>query len=236
MSLLIDEDEKNENTPIKKSLREIPNYFQNTAYKNITKGISKDSVGTVNSLVSEARRDTAAHRHSLAIAKKKADNLKWKPVKLTLVPAEKQQDVDDRDMREMKHFYAAANLKQNIRKGNKDDVAYLAPTLIPVPGAFKSDGKDVMRSHTAEHIVTNMQKKLVLGNIGYTPQRLLPLYVRNTLMEKNGTSANGDQAQEVMAMDRRYFHTLGRPLNRLQTTPLPHLLSPIHLHISSRQI
>lgn len=93
-------------------------------------------------------------------------------------------------------------------------MAYLAPTLIPVPGAFKGDGKDPMISHTAEHIVSDVQKRMVLGDIGYTPQRLLPLYVRNTLLEKNGTSSGGDQTQDVMAMDRRYSHTLGRPLNR----------------------
>jgi hypothetical protein len=51
---------------------------------------------------------------------------------------------------------------------------------------------------------------------GYTPQRLIPLYVRNTLLEKNGTTPGGDQCQTVMAVDRRYSHYIGRPLNRFE--------------------
>jgi hypothetical protein len=51
---------------------------------------------------------------------------------------------------------------------------------------------------------------------GYTPQSLLPLYVRNTQIEKNGTTPGGDQCQAVMATDRRYSHYIGRPLNRFE--------------------
>lgn len=45
---------------------------------------------------------------------------------------------------------------------------------------------------------------------------MLPLYVRNTLLEKNGTTPGGDQPFEVMAADRRYSHYIGRPLNRFE--------------------
>lgn len=51
---------------------------------------------------------------------------------------------------------------------------------------------------------------------GYTPQCMVPLYARNTLIEKNGTSAGGDQNYDVMATDRRYSHYVGRPLNRFE--------------------
>lgn len=51
---------------------------------------------------------------------------------------------------------------------------------------------------------------------GYTPQTMVPLYVRNTLFEKNGTTPGGDQTQETMAKDRRYSHYIGRPLNRFE--------------------
>jgi hypothetical protein len=50
--------------------------------------------------------------------------------------------------------------------------------------------------------------------IGYIPQRALPLYVRSTLEEKEGTSLYGDPSQEELAEDRRYSHHLGRPLVR----------------------
>ena len=44
----------------------------------------------------------------------------------------------------------------------------------------------------------------------------MPLYVRNTLIEVNGTSPNGDQTQEVLSKDRRYSHYHGRPLMRFE--------------------
>ena len=109
-----------------------------------------------------------------------------------------------------------AGLKGNIRAGVDDDLAYLAPTLIPVPGAFQADGSNPMSSHTAENILFQVKKNMILGDIGYTPQSMLPLYVRNTLIEKNGTTPGGDQAYDVMATDRRYSHYVGRPLNRFE--------------------
>ena len=45
---------------------------------------------------------------------------------------------------------------------------------------------------------------------------MLPLYVRNTLLESNGTTLGGDQNQDVMATDRRYSHVMGRVLNRFE--------------------
>lgn len=71
--------------------------------------------------------------------------------------------------------------------------------------------------------------------LGYTPQAMLPLYVRNTLVEINGSTAGGDQVQEVMALDRRYSHYIGRPLNRFEpdksipSTDIASFISPYHL-------
>lgn len=53
-----------------------------------------------------------------------------------------------------------------------------------------------------------------LYSSGHTSHEMLPLYVRNTLLEKNGTTPGGDQPAAVMALDRRYTHLMGRPLNR----------------------
>jgi hypothetical protein len=35
---------------------------------------------------------------------------------------------------------------------------------------------------------TKVKKNMILGDLGYTPQAMLPLYVRSTLLEKNGTT------------------------------------------------
>jgi hypothetical protein len=45
---------------------------------------------------------------------------------------------------------------------------------------------------------------------------MLPLYVRNTLIETNGTTPGGDQSYDMMATDRRYSHYIGRALNRFE--------------------
>jgi hypothetical protein len=55
---------------------------------------------------------------------------------------------------------------------------------------------------------------MILSDIGYASQSLVPLYVRNTLMEKEGTSQHGDPTQEELSKDRRYSHYIGRPLIR----------------------
>jgi len=113
-------------------------------------------------------------------------------------------------------FHRRAGLKGHIRGGVDQDLAYLAPTLIPVPGAFQADGSNPMISHTAENILFKVKKNMILGDIGYTPQTMVPLYVRNTLIEKNGTTPGGDQAYDVMSTDRRYSHYVGRALNRFE--------------------
>jgi hypothetical protein len=158
-------------------------------------------------------------KHKLDLIRKeklKKDREKDKSSALIVIHKETQQSIDKRNMKISKSYYKNAGLEENIRIGNSDDVAYLKPTLIPVPGAFKGDGKDKSISHTADQINTKIQNDMILGNLGYTPQNLLPLYVRNTLIEKNGTSSGGDQPQEVMALDRRYSHFIGRPLNRFE--------------------
>ena len=79
------------------------------------------------------------------------------------------------------------------------------------------DGSNAdLHSYAGRNIVDKFKKSMVLGNIGYTPQRLLPLYVRNTLCEINGTTPGGDQTQANMAKDARYTHAFGRPLNRFE--------------------
>ncbi len=45
---------------------------------------------------------------------------------------------------------------------------------------------------------------------------MVPLYVRSTLVEANGTSPGGDQTFDMMATDRRYTHYMGRVLNRFE--------------------
>eukprot|EP01032_Pedospumella_encystans_P017276 gene17276-19694_t len=59
-----------------------------------------------------------------------------------------QREIDADKIDEAKGAFRRAGLKGNIRAGIDDDLAYLAPTLIPVPGAFQADGSNPMSSHT----------------------------------------------------------------------------------------
>jgi hypothetical protein len=106
-----------------------------------------------------------------------------------------------------------------IRNGNDDDHAHSLPALIPIPKAF--DGNSQVSSYTGQNIIFNLKRDMVLSDIGYTPQHAVPLYVRSTLMEIEGSSINGDPTQVELAADRRYSHYVGRPFVRFKepTTP-----------------
>ncbi len=57
-----------------------------------------------------------------------------------------------------------AGLAHHVREGVPTDVAYLAPTLIPVPGAFAQGG--ALSSYVGEGIVQRIQDSLVRADIG----------------------------------------------------------------------
>ena len=58
-----------------------------------------------------------------------------------------------------------------------------------------------------------------LSCIGYVPKSYVPLYVRTTLFETNGTNPGGDQTYATMAKDRRYSAQLGRAMASLEPVP-----------------
>ena len=53
---------------------------------------------------------------------------------------------------------------------------------------------------------------------GRRPIHLVPLYVRNTLQERNGITVTGDQLQSKLAVDRRYSHAVGRVLTIFESS------------------
>jgi hypothetical protein len=139
----------------------------------------------------------------------------WRAKTFARKYAKPQREVDAAEMAKTRGYFEEVDFGHHVRNGNRFDLAYLKPALIPVPGAFVGDGKHALKSYEGEKAVERAKAALV-SDLGYTPQRLLPLYVRNTVLEHNGTSAGGDQTQEVMALDRRYSHYIGRPLNRFE--------------------
>jgi hypothetical protein len=177
---------------------------------------SLESIRSVEEQISEAKTESINHTKAEKQKRQKLLEKLEKRKGFVIKHIPHQREIDEENMAAARETFIQANLERHIRQGNKNDVAYLAPTLIPVPGAFRGDGKDLSISHVAEQTFDKIQQNMIIGNIGYTPQQLLPLYVRNTLIEKNGTTPGGDQVQEVMALDRRYSHYMGRPLNRFE--------------------
>jgi hypothetical protein len=124
---------------------------------------------------------------------------------------------DQRKIKEAKNYFKRAGLEKHIRKGVGTDLAYLAPTLIPFPDAFDGKSEDMGSvSYAATNIFHQLKSDLILNNLGHAPHSMQPLYVRNTMQEHNGCTPGGDQPPEVMALDRRYTHMMGRPLNRFE--------------------
>jgi hypothetical protein len=122
------------------------------------------------------------------------------------------KEIDAQHIAKMKQSFKRAGLANRIRKGRDDDLANVLPALIPVPQAFDGDSQTV--SHTGQSIIFKLKKNMVLSDLGYARQSIVPLFVRNTLMEKEGTSKHGDPTQEELNRDRRYVHFVGRPLVR----------------------
>ena len=111
-------------------------------------------------------------------------------------------------------------MKRQIRTGKDTDLATTCPSLIPIPKTFAKEGLDLVKSHVADGIINGIRQSMILSDLGYTPQRLVPLYVRNTLVESNGCYPGGDQTKDTMAKDARYTHTFGRQLNRFEPSEL----------------
>ena len=177
-------------------------------YKNSKRQMGEDEV-------LDKQDDAAREAKALQVEEKRKTHQGWKPRKWHVVAKKSPHLIDEERMAEARRTFVAAGLKKNIRKGRQDDLAWAVPSLIPVPGAFEGDDTQRLNSYAGAKIVDGLQGRMV-NDMGHTERKLLPLYVRNTLIEVNGTSPNGDQTQEVLSKDRRYSHYHGRPFVRFE--------------------
>ncbi len=150
-------------------------------------------------------------------AKKNKYNVNLGDLKYTPTPDEK----DKIEMNIVKKAFIGAGYKTHIRDGGNEQAnLHLMPALIPIPKSFAEVGGPEYRlkSYAAENVMTNTRTKMVDKLSGRIKSQMLPLYVRNTLIEKNGTSVGGDQTQDVLNKDRRYNHTYGRAVAVFEKT------------------
>jgi len=201
-------------------MRKDVNTAENNAESN-AEGVTRVDAGSqkLERLWEDSLSHSLMEKAALLVQEKKKEareSISVRSESFHVVPKKSLREADRENMARLKTRFRVADLQRHIRRGNEEDYAYLAPALIPIPKAFESDGSNPMVSHIAEQTVHNIKQKMTLADIGYTPQQMVPLYARLTLMEQNGVSPGGDQNYESMAKDRRYTHYLGRSINRFE--------------------
>jgi hypothetical protein len=166
-------------------------------------------LGVLDQEVERWTQSSIKSDHDLALGGFKAAKLVYKPT---------QYELDRKEMKKTTKAFDEAGFHMHVRDGGNDQAnAHLMPALIPIPKAFLSDGSDALNSFVAEKAMERTRASLIDHISGYTKQQLLPLYVRNSQLESNGTSTFGDQTQEVLSKDRRYNHTFGRSFAVMET-------------------
>jgi hypothetical protein len=87
-----------------------------------------------------------------------------KGMKLHRKPFIHPRELDAMHIAKVTKSFKMAGLGNRIRKGNDDDFAMALPALIPIPKAF--DGNSTMISHTANNIVFQLKKDMILSDLG----------------------------------------------------------------------
>ena len=131
------------------------------------------------------------------------------------------EEVDEMENKVVREAFEGAGFGTHIRNGGYEQAnLHKMPALIPIPKTFEEPGDPALalKSYAARKVMDNTTSRLQDKLSGRIRNQLLPLYVRNTLIEKNGTSVDGDQTQEVLQKDRRYNHTYGRAVAVFENT------------------
>lgn len=111
---------------------------------------------------------------------------------------------------------SAVGMKKNVRSGTNEDNTQCTPSLIPMHEVFSAARDDHIQSQVAEQIVLRARLSRTDSVTGYIGREYVPMYVRNTLFEVNGTSDGGDQTFENMGKDSRYSGQMGRTMQSLE--------------------
>ena len=107
-------------------------------------------------------------------------------------------------------------MHRNIRTGSNEDNSQRAPSLIPIHEVFSGARDDHIKSKVADEAVLRARLSRTNGITGYIGKEYVPMYVRNTLFEKNGCSEGGDQTFDKMCLDSRYSAQVGRSMQSLE--------------------
>jgi hypothetical protein len=112
--------------------------------------------------------------------------------------------------------FSAVGMERNIRLGTNEDNSQCTPSLIPIHEVFSAARDDNVKSRVADQIILRARLSRTDGITGHIGKEYVPMYVRNTLFENNGTSDGGDQTYENMGKDSRYSGQLGRTMQALE--------------------
>jgi hypothetical protein len=184
------------------------------AYKKARKVRKKEMA-----MKEQARRHAEARGEFDRAKEAKKNKFASKALGLNYQPT--ADEVDAMEMKEITRAFEEAGMGTHIRDGGYEQAnLHKMPALIPVPLTFNDPGDPELRlkSYAAEKAMDDTRLKMRDKMSGRIKTQLLPLYVRNTLIEHNGTSEEGDQTQDVLQKDRRYNHTWGRSVAVFENT------------------
>ena len=133
-----------------------------------------------------------------------------------------QAELDLREVKKVKKAFVEAGFKTHIRDGGDEQAnLHKMPGLIPIPKTFEEGhSDDVLCSYAARKAMDNTKLRLIDPMSGYVKNQMLPLYVRNTQIEKNGTSKGGDQTQVQNNASDVSFLLVNLSLSIYQSTDL----------------
>eukprot|EP00604_Paraphysomonas_vestita_P000896 CAMPEP_0174820074 /NCGR_PEP_ID=MMETSP1107-20130205/3645_1 /TAXON_ID=36770 /ORGANISM="Paraphysomonas vestita, Strain GFlagA" /LENGTH=144 /DNA_ID=CAMNT_0016034679 /DNA_START=314 /DNA_END=745 /DNA_ORIENTATION=- len=133
-----------------------------------------------------------------------------------------RRKLEEKQMRELATRYSDVGLKRNIREGTSNDTTSRAPVLIPFHEVVSNHipPEEQIQSYVGNQAMIEARKRDANPTTGMLSPKYVPLYVRSTLFEVNGTTPGGDQTYAKMSHDRRYSHQLGRTMASLEPIPL----------------
>ena len=95
-------------------------------------------------------------------------------------------------MKETASVFKVMGMGKHIRRGDFTDSTQRTPVLIPLHKVLEIDKpEDEMRSYSAVRDVYHQRTKYANKVTGMTREKLVPLFARTTLVEKNGVTPGG---------------------------------------------
>lgn len=153
--------------------------------------VAKDGADDASevSALSNGMRDAKASQ-SLVLRTKNVPKPASPPPEKRVFVSQKMRD--RAKMKETASVFKVMGMGKHIRRGDFKDSTQRTPVLIPLHKVLEVDApEDEMRSYSAVRDVYHQRTKYANKVTGMTREKLVPLFARTTLVEKNGVTPGG---------------------------------------------